>query len=200
MTDDQSANTGNGVDPEEVESGDFSGVADSASREELELLITELETRLESRENRIGLLEDEVAKARKQAKRERMKQEKLQEKSEEKIQEKVDETQRETAKDVIQMFFQVRDNLFRAISQEENTDIRQGVEATLNKFDEILASEGIEVINPESGSEVDPNRHKVVARVEADQPEGKIAQLYQPGYESDRGVIIREAQVAVSDN
>ncbi|QZP38419.1 nucleotide exchange factor GrpE [Halobaculum magnesiiphilum] len=93
---------------------------------------------------------------------------------------------------------EVRDNLVRALDQEEDVDIRPGVESTLETFDRILAEENVEVIDPESGQEVDPERHEVMMRVDSEQPEGTIADVYKQGYEmADK--VIEAAQVTVSD-
>jgi molecular chaperone GrpE len=105
---------------------------------------------------------------------------------------------RETAtEDFVERVVTVRDNLVRALDQDEDADIRPGVESTLEEFDRILASEDVSTIDPEPGTDVDPTRHEVMMRVASDQPEGTVADVYQPGYEMAEKVI-REAQVTVS--
>jgi molecular chaperone GrpE len=91
----------------------------------------------------------------------------------------------------------VRNDLLRALDQDEGSDLRPGVESTLEKFDEVLADEGVESIAPEPGEEVDPARHQVMLRVDSDRPEGTIHEVYEPGYEmGDR--VLSEAKVTVS--
>ncbi|WP_424015247.1 nucleotide exchange factor GrpE [Halorubrum xinjiangense] len=91
----------------------------------------------------------------------------------------------------------VRNDLLRALDQDEGSDLRPGVESTLEKFDEVLADEGVESIEPEPGEEVDPARHQVMLRVDSDRPEGTIHEVYEPGYEmGDR--VLSEAKVTVS--
>ena len=91
----------------------------------------------------------------------------------------------------------VRNDLLRALDQDEGSDLRPGVESTLEKFDEVLAEEGVEPIAPEAGEEVDPARHQVMLRVDSDRPEGAIHEVYEPGYEmGDR--VLSEAKVTVS--
>lgn len=93
---------------------------------------------------------------------------------------------------------EVRDNLVRALQQGEDSNIRPGVESTLEEFDRILATENVEIIDPEPGMEVDPGKHQVMMRIESDQPEGTIAEVYQPGYRmADK--VLQEAQVTVSE-
>lgn len=93
---------------------------------------------------------------------------------------------------------EVRDNLVRALDQDEDADIRPGVESTLETFDRILGEENVEVIDPEPGQEVDPERHEVMMRVDSEHPEGTIADVYKQGYEmADK--VIEAAQVTVSD-
>jgi molecular chaperone GrpE len=91
----------------------------------------------------------------------------------------------------------VRNDLLRALDQDEGSDLRPGVESTLEKFDEVLAEEGVEPIDPEPGEEVDPARHQVMLRVDSDRAEGTIHEVYEPGYEmGDR--VLSEAKVTVS--
>ncbi|OTF06493.1 nucleotide exchange factor GrpE [Halorubrum sp. SD612] len=91
----------------------------------------------------------------------------------------------------------VRNDLLRALDQDEGSDLRPGVESTLGKFDDVLAEEGVEAIDPEPGEEVDPARHQVMLRVDSDRPEGAIHEVYEPGYEmGDR--VLSEAKVTVS--
>ena len=91
----------------------------------------------------------------------------------------------------------VRDDLLRALDQDEGSDLRPGVESTLEKFDEVLADEGVESIEPEPGEEVDPARHLVMLRVDSGRPEGTVHEVYEPGYEmGDR--VLSEAKVTVS--
>jgi len=107
---------------------------------------------------------------------------------------------RETAtEDFVERVVTVRDNMVRALDQDEDADIRPGVESTLTEFDRILEDEGVSVIDPDPGVEVDPHRHEVMMRVEADQPSGTVADVYQPGYEMGEKVI-RAAQITVSDD
>lgn len=91
----------------------------------------------------------------------------------------------------------VRNNLLRALDQDAGSDLRPGVESTLEKFDEVLADEGVDPVDPDPGDEVDPERHQVMARVDSDRPAGTIHEVYEPGYEmGDR--VLSEAKVTVS--
>ncbi|WP_459190967.1 nucleotide exchange factor GrpE [Halosimplex sp. J119] len=108
-----------------------------------------------------------------------------------------EEKQRAT-EDLVTRLLDVRDNLRRALDQDEDVDIRGGVESTLRSFDDVLDQENVDVIEPEPGAEVDPHRHEVLVRVESDQSEGTIAEVHRPGYVM-AGKVIREAQVTVSD-
>jgi Molecular chaperone GrpE (heat shock protein) len=61
----------------------------------------------------------------------------------------------------------------------------------------VLDEENVTFISPEAGSEVDPERHEVMQRVDSDQPEGTIADVYQQGYEmADK--VLQPARVTVS--
>ncbi|WP_338727921.1 nucleotide exchange factor GrpE [Haladaptatus sp. DJG-WS-42] len=110
------------------------------------------------------------------------------------------EKQRAT-EDLVERLIDVRDNLARALDEADeatDSDIVSGIESTLRQFDRILEDENVTEIRPEPGSDVDPQRHEVMLRVESDQPVDTIAEVYQSGYEmADR--VLRPAQVTVSN-
>jgi molecular chaperone GrpE len=106
---------------------------------------------------------------------------------------------RDTAtEDFVERVVPVRDNLVRALDQPEGADIRGGVESTLAEFDRVLEEEGVEVIEPEPGEDVDPQRHEVMMRTESDQPADTVASTFEAGYEMG-GSVIRAAKITVSD-
>jgi len=113
-------------------------------------------------------------------------------------QERMEEERQRATEDLVGRLLDVRDNLARALEQDEDADIRGGIESTLVQFDEELDRENVEVIEPDLGTEVEPQRHEVLITVESDQPEDTVAQLHRPGYEM-AGKVLRPAQVAVSD-
>lgn len=108
-----------------------------------------------------------------------------------------DEKQRAT-EELVERLLDVRDNLARALDQDEDADIRGGVESTLEQFDQQLDRENVEQITPEIGDKTDPRRHEVLATIASDQPEGTVAQIHRGGYVMGDKVL-RPAQVAVSD-
>ncbi|QAU11843.1 nucleotide exchange factor GrpE [Halorubrum sp. BOL3-1] len=110
---------------------------------------------------------------------------------------KQDEIRERASEALVERLAPVRNDLLRALDQDEGSDLRPGVESTLEKFDEVLADEGVESIEPEPGEAVDPARHQVMLRVDSDRPEGAIHEVYEPGYEmGDR--VLSEAKVTVS--
>ena len=111
---------------------------------------------------------------------------------------KQDEIRERASDALVERITPVRNDLLRALDQEAGSDLRPGVESTLEKFDEVLADEGVEPIDPDPGEGVDPARHQVMLRVESDRPSGTVHEVYEPGYEmGDR--VIKEAKVTVSD-
>ncbi|WP_302080190.1 nucleotide exchange factor GrpE [Salinibaculum rarum] len=108
-----------------------------------------------------------------------------------------DEKERAT-EDLVERLLDVRDNLRRALEQDENADIRDGVKSTLKQFDEQFERENVTPIEPDPGSDVDPKRHEALATIAAEQPEDTVAEVHRPGYEM-AGKVIRPAQVAISD-
>ena len=129
---------------------------------------------------------------------------------EEELRKKVDEfnsykemksTERENLKktaseSVLERALPIRDNIVRALNQE-NGGIRDGIEIVKRDFDELLTQEGVKIISPESGENVDPNIHEVMSSVESDLPEGTIVECFQPGYRIEDS-LIRPARVSVS--
>jgi molecular chaperone GrpE len=109
-----------------------------------------------------------------------------------------EQEQARATESLVEDLLEVRDNLSRALEQDADADIREGVEATFRSLDEVLTDEGVEPIEPDSGTETDPKRHEVLLRVESEAPEGTVAELHRPGYEMAEKVL-RTAQVTVSD-
>jgi molecular chaperone GrpE len=111
---------------------------------------------------------------------------------------KQEEQKARATEELVERLLDVRNNLVRALEQDEDTDIRGGVRTTLDQFDRVLDAENVVAIEPEPGEEVDPQRHEVLMRVESDQPEGTVDELHRPGYEMAEKVL-QAAQVTVSD-
>ena len=110
---------------------------------------------------------------------------------------KQEEIRERASEALVERIAPVRNDLLRALDQDEGSDLRPGVESTLEKFDDVLAEEGVAAIDPEPGEEVDPARHQVMLRVDSDRAEGTIHEVYEPGYEmGDR--VLSEAKVTVS--
>ena len=99
---------------------------------------------------------------------------------------------------LVERLLEVRDNLGRALEQDDDADIREGVEATFRQLDEVLRGEDVEPVEPDPGEPADPERHEVLLRVESDEPEGTVADVHRPGYEM-AGKVLRPAQVTVSE-
>ncbi|EMA49809.1 MULTISPECIES: nucleotide exchange factor GrpE [Halococcus] len=109
-----------------------------------------------------------------------------------------EELQERATEDLVERLLDVRDNLARALSQDDDADIRPGVESTFAEFDRVLDEENLTTIEPEPGSEVDPQRHEVMMSVESDQPGDTVAEVFRPGYEMGEKVL-RPAQITVSE-
>ena len=155
----------------------------------LEDRATELTDELEDSEARVEELESELK--RKQADFQNYK--KRRKREEEKLRERATE-------DLVERLLDVRDDLVRALDQDVDdvADLREGVKMTRREFDRVLDAEGVAEISPAPGEAVDPQRHEVMTRVDSDQPEGAVADVYEPGYEMGEKVL-RPAKVTVSD-
>ena len=114
------------------------------------------------------------------------------------VKKREEELRARATEDLVKRLLDVRDNLVRAVEQDDDVEVRDGVEATLATFDRVLDAENLSAIEPESGQDVEPERHEVVHRTESDEPEGAIVEVFRPGYEM-AGKVIRPAQVTVSE-
>jgi len=162
-------------------------VGDLAERvADLETDLSEREVEIEEKDERIEELESNL----KRTKADFQNYKKRTEKRKEQIKERATE-------DLVERLIDVRDNLVRALEQDANADIRDGIEATLSTFDRVLEDENVEAIHPDPGAEVDPQVQEVVMRVEGDQPEGRVEEVYRPGYRM-AGKVLQAAQVTVS--
>lgn len=149
--------------------------------------IAELEAELDEREADVEDLESRLKRARADFQNYKKRAERRQA-----------EIKERATEDLVERLLDIRDNLLRALEQDDDVEIRDGVEATLSTFDRILEDENVNPVEPEPGDDVDPERHEVVMRTDSDRPEGTIDQVYRPGYEM-AGKVLRPAQVTVSD-
>ena len=155
--------------------------------EDLAAAVAETEARADEAEERVAELESTLKRTRADFQNYKKRAKKRQEQREARATE-----------DLVSRLTEVRDNLVRALDQEEGADIRPGVESTLETFDRVLDEENVTAIEPDAGEQVDPERHEVMMRVADDRPSGAIVDVYKPGYEmADR--VIEAAQVTVSD-
>ncbi|MBV0900627.1 nucleotide exchange factor GrpE [Haloarcula salina] len=154
-----------------------------------------LRTRVESLESQIERRDDDVEELESKLKR---KQADFQN-YKKRMKKRREQEQQRATEDLVSRLLDVRDNLDRALDQDEDADIRGGVESTLRQLDDVLDAENVEVIDPDPGEDVDPTQHQVLARVESDQDGGTIADVHRPGYEMAEKVL-REAQVTVSED
>lgn len=115
------------------------------------------------------------------------------------VKEREDDIKARATEDLVERLLDVRDNLVRALSQDDDVDVRDGVEATLSTFDRILEEENVAAIEPNPGDEVDPERHEVVMRVDGNRSPDQIEDVYRPGYEV-AGKVVRPAQVTVCED
>jgi molecular chaperone GrpE len=150
---------------------------------------TELEDELEDSEARVEELESKLKRERADFQNYK----KRREREEEKMRERATE-------DLVERLLDVRDDLLRALDQDvdDASDLREGVKMTRREFDRVLDAEGVAEIAPDPGDDVDPQRHEVMTRVDSDQPEGTVADVYEPGYEMGEKVL-RAAKVTVAD-
>jgi len=190
-----------GVDTGEVDLGEFEVDDDLVDRvaesdpEDIARELAALRTRTDSLESEVDQQADDIDELESKLKR---KQAEFQN-YKKRMDKRREQEQKRATEDLVTRLLDVRDNLERALEQDEDTDIRGGVESTLRQLDDVLDAENVEVIDPEPGEDVDPTQQQVLARVDSDQPGGTIADVHRPGYEmADK--VLREAQVTVSES
>ncbi|MFB6107397.1 MAG: nucleotide exchange factor GrpE [Haloplanus sp.] len=154
----------------------------------LERRVEDLESELAERTERVDDLESRLKRTQADFQNYKKRAKKRQE-----------EIRERATEDLVERLVTVRDDLVRALDQDEDVDIRDGVESTLREFDHVLDAENVTPIEPDPGEAVDPARHEVMMRVDSDQPAGTVAEVYRPGYEM-AGKVVRTAQVTVSDD
>lgn len=155
---------------------------------DLEARIDELEAELEAKDAEIDDLTEKLSRSRADFQNYKKR-----------MQNKQEEMQARATEDLVSRFTKIRENLVRALDQDEDADIRPGIQSTLDEFDAILEEENVEIIAPEPGEAVDPQRHEVMMNVDSDQPDGTVADVYQAGYEM-AGKVLQAAQVTVSSD
>ncbi len=103
--------------------------------------------------------------------------------------------------ELIAKLLPVIDNLERALASAEEHEnektIKEGIEMVNNQLLDILANEGMEIINP-VGEEFNPEEHEAVLQIESkEHPEETVVEVLQKGYRL-KGKILRPARVKVS--
>jgi len=197
-----------GTGPDAAETAEASAASESASGvdgelgervaeadpEELADEIAALRERAEDAEDRAAEAEERVEELESKLKRKQADFQNFKKRMERK-----QERERERAtEDLVERLLDVRDNLVRALDQDEDAEIRPGIEKTLDQFDRVLDAEDVRAIDPEPGEAVDPERHEVLMRVDSEHPAGTVEGVHRPGYEmADR--VLRPAQVTVAE-
>ena len=94
----------------------------------------------------------------------------------------------------------VLDNLERALDANEHHEeaqVADGVKLVLQQLADVLRRRGLEPIDAEPGDKFDPHVHEALSHQPSEQPEGRIAAVWQRGYLlGDR--VVRAARVVVS--
>jgi len=190
-----------GVDTDEIDLDEVAGEADETLVERVaesdpEEIARELDALRSQNETLASDVEELEAEAEELEDKLKRKQAEFQNYKKRMKKRREEEKQRAT-EDLVTRVLDVRDNLERALDQDEDTDIRGGVESTLRQLDDVLDAENVAVIDPDPGEGVDPSVHQVLANVESEEEPGAIADVHRPGYEmADK--VLREAQVTVS--
>jgi molecular chaperone GrpE len=158
--------------------------------------IGDLRAELEERDERLAEYEAEVEDLKSRLKRKQADFQNYKKRAKKRQQQIKDRA----AEDLVERLIGVRDDLKRALEEggDDAESLRDGVEMTLREFDRILEDENVEEIDPDPGTETDPQRHEVMMQVDSELPEGTVDDVFTPGYEMG-GKVIQNAQVTVSN-
>lgn len=96
----------------------------------------------------------------------------------------------------------VIDNLERAMAVDvkkiDTAALMKGLNAVVDQFTKVLATQHLEIIAPEPGTAFDPTKHEALLQQASEEyPPNTVTQLLQKGYVL-RDRTLRPAQVAVS--
>jgi molecular chaperone GrpE len=191
---DGESQTNETIDPDDAVDEELVDRVAEADPEEIATELASLRTRVDGLEGKLDERDDEIEELESKLKR---KQADFQN-YKKRMEKRREQEQQRATENLVSKLLDVRDNLVRALDQDEDVDIRDGVESTLRQFDDVLEQENVDVIEPEPGTDVDPEYHQVLATVDSDQPEGTIDDVHRPGYVMAEKVL-QEAQITVSD-
>lgn len=113
------------------------------------------------------------------------------------LEEAESEVYREAVQEVIAEFVSdVRAPLARGLRQGNSGT--EGVNITIDQFDDLVADHGLSLINPSPGDPIDRSRAEVVQTLPSDYEEGAVTKVYERGLEDD-GSVVKHATVAMSE-
>lgn len=108
---------------------------------------------------------------------------------------------------LIKSLISIMDSLESAIESvnknekvQQNDGYLKGLLLIYSQMKDLLEKEGVEIVNPSKGEEVDPRFEEVISEVKTTEvPENRIYQVLEKGYIL-RGKVIRPARVIVGKN
>ena len=104
------------------------------------------------------------------------------------------------AESLVRELLPVLDNLERALDasdHHEEAKVAEGVHLVRQQLIDLLHKRGLEPIEAEPGGAFDPHLHEALSHQPSDQPEGRIAVVWQRGYRLGSRVV-RPSRVVVS--
>jgi molecular chaperone GrpE len=111
-----------------------------------------------------------------------------------------EQERKEASENIVKDILPVMDDFERSIEyavKNGSDDLLEGVKKVHAKMEDVLTSNGVEVIDPK-GEQFDALQEQAVAKIEkADVPEETVDQVYQKGYKMGKKVI-RPATVTVT--
>lgn len=114
---------------------------------------------------------------------------------EKRVEREKEEISKKVVKELIVKFLPVYDMLLAAQKHIKDT----GITITLNSFEEVLSSEGVELIKPKVGDNFDESLCEAVEVLGVTDKSkfGKIADVILPGFKFNSGPVIRYCKVKV---
>ncbi|MHA1785634.1 MAG: nucleotide exchange factor GrpE [Candidatus Helarchaeota archaeon] len=103
-----------------------------------------------------------------------------------------DEFVKYAVKDILKDLIVIKEDLERALIQNEDDD---GIKMILDKLNKLLKKEGVEEINS-VGTKFDFNKHEVLLAENSDEDEGTILEEYEKGY-MFKDKVLKPAKVKI---
>jgi molecular chaperone GrpE len=168
-----------------------SNFAEKEGVQPIDTKVQELEQQLAAQKVQIGELEDKMRRVQAEALN-------IQRRAEQ----NVADASKYAISNVLKDLLNVLDSFTQALNHEPKSEeaksIHEGMQLTADLFMKSLNKNGVEIIEPNTGDDFDPNSHEAISMQKDEKTKsGAVLMVVQPGY-SLQGRVIRAARVIVN--